>query len=173
MPMHHVKVKIGDLVKVRDLDTKTIVYHEIAKVEDVSIVLPAGRYVVALRGPKTMDTKRIAMGTDQEIADKLEFLGGRQIGIMTRRGTRYKCSNKDCNFTTLDQNVIISHERSHKMRARETMAATKTLEKATEILETSKKAEQVPGSKSPTDHPPEIPSSSRDSAMSLTDALNE
>jgi len=155
MPTYNCKVQIGDKVRVKDIDTKRIVYNQEALDIDFNITLVPGRYLLIVRGEGSCYNKEFSLGTTEELNERVEVALGPRHGMITRKGTRYDCSNKDCDFKTLDESTLVSHEIKHRQRAKSAKAAEVALQKAAATVSAAK--DKLPEAK----------------PVSLSDALNE
>ena len=155
MPTYNCEVQVGDKVRVKDIDTKRIVYDQEALDTQFNISLVPGRYLLVVRGAGSCYNREFSLGTTEEINERVAVALGPRHGMITRKGTRYNCSNKDCDFKTLDESILVSHEIQHRFRAKQAKAAEVALQKAAATVSATQA--KVPETKT----------------VTLSDALNE
>jgi cell division protein ZapA (FtsZ GTPase activity inhibitor) len=154
--MYNCTVAPGDRVRINDIDMDGKNISDMVVVDgQVSVSLPAGRYVMCVRGEDNLYNKEFSVGTDEEIREKMKALGIKLTGTMTSKGTNYNCPNSDCNFMTMDRAILLSHSIKHTRRETERKQAEAKAEQA--MKDAKGKAESEEALKTP----------------SLADALNE
>lgn len=136
MPAYKCEAKSGDLIRVWDIDAKTIVYSDRLRRDGGEIDLPVGKYKVCARGPHTRFNKEALIGSDSDREIRSDFDKSPKSGILTPGGSFLKCTTETgCDFKTLDEGELFSHHRAHVLRKQQLAAVEAIAEKAMERAE--------------------------------------